>query len=483
MKIDNLKNLTENKVLIYSLFLTVLVLSIVSLIRFFYYDNIVIGEQPYYNIRMAKHILENGFPLRDPLVDSPYLFQPFHFVLAGFSSLFGVSFASFLLPILSGLISVLLFYLILKELKVNCLNKLASLFILIISPIFVYTFSILNSYSLSIVVLLLAFFLFIKKQKIFFVLSLVFFVLISFFNFLSIVFGLAIILIYSLNYKNKIKKFYYILWAVVLISLIRYLIYLIKYGIPYISLSSDILINYIAELGGLISFGVFNIILFGIGLYIKWKKKKQILGYIFLFTAIIFSFYFNSINIYLNFIFALFAGSAFVFIIKMRYSLAIIKKLMLGLLLFGLIFSTVSYTARISTLLPDNKIIDSLNWLKENTEPEDIIFSHYTKGNWIEAIAERPVLLDINLLYIEDVKAKLNDSEIIFYSRNLKRTLSLFEKHDVSYVWIDSDMKKNLVWFEEEGLLFLFSDRNMFRKVYDKDGIEIWELRRENFAY
>jgi hypothetical protein len=277
------------------------------------------------------------------------------------------------------------------------------------------------------------------------------------------------------------KGFYYIAGAVVFISLTRALFYFFKYGIPYVSFSSDILINYLAELGGLVSFGIFNLILFGIGSYIEWKRKKQILGYIFLFAAIVLSFYFNSINIYLNFIFALFAGSASIFIIKMRYSISVIKRLTIYLLLFGLIFSTISYTARVSTLYPDKTVVNSLNWLNENTKPGEIIFSHYTKGNWIEAIAERPVILDSNLIYIKDVKTKLNDAETIFYSRNLKKTTDLIEKYNISYIWIDSEMKKDLVWVkDEEGLLFLFSNKDIFKREYNEEGIEIWEILKRN---
>lgn len=482
MKLENLKwfrKLTENKVLVYSLILTIVILLIIPYIRLFYYDNLLIGEQPYYHIRVAQHILEKGIPLNDPLIDSPYLLQPFHLVLAGLFSFLSISLSSFLLPFLLGGLSVIFFYLILKELRISILNKFFALFILIISPVFIYTFSTLNSYSLSVFVLLLAFFLFIKKQKFFFILSLILFAVIPFFNFVSVIFSVAILLIYSLNNKKKIKQFYNILFIVIIIALIRYIIYLIKYGIPHFSLNSVVFVNYLSELGGLLSFGIFNLILAAIGLYLIWNKKKQILGYLVLFIAIIFSLYFNPVNIYLNFIFAISAGYAFVSIVKMRYSLMIIKKLTIVLLLFGLIFSTISYTAIVSGIFPDKSVVNSLEWLKANSKPEDVIFSHYAKGNWIQAIAQRPVLLNSNFIYIEDVKTKLNDSDIIFYSRTLKKTVSLLDQYNISYIWIDSEMKKELVWTkEEEGLLFLFSNKEKFKRVYSKEGIEIWKIKR-----
>jgi hypothetical protein len=40
-------------------------------------------------------------------------------------------------------------------------------------------------------------------------------------------------------------------------------------------------------------------------------------------------------------------------------------------------------------------------------------------------------------------------------------------------------MRKGLVWTkEDEGLLFLFSNKDEFRKVYDREGIEIWKINK-----
>jgi asparagine N-glycosylation enzyme membrane subunit Stt3 len=475
-----LTKLTENKVLVYSLILTIIILSIIPAIRFFVFDNILIGENSYYHIRISQYILEKGMPLEDPLVDAPYLMKPLHLVLAGFFSFLGAPLSSFLVPLLLGILSVVIFYFLLKELRINILSKFFSLFILIISPVFIYTFSTLNSYSLSVFILLLAFLLFMKKSRFGSVLSLILFVIIPFFNTISFIFGVLILLVYILNNKKKRKQFYSVLWIIIPIALVRYLIYLIKYGAPYLSISSTILINYLSELGGFISFGIFNLLLSLIGFYLIWLKKKQILGYILLVILIVFSLYFNSVNLYLNFIFAIAAGYAFIYIVKMEYSLTIIKKLTIALLLFGLIFSTVSYIAVVSNSLPNKSIINSLEWLKSNSKPKDIVFSHYTKGNWIEYFSERPVLLDPNLLYIEDVKTKLNDSETIFYSRTLKKTVSLLNQYDISYILIDLEMKQGQVWTkEDEGLLFLFRNKETFRKVYSKEGIEIWEVKKK----
>ena len=77
---------------------------------------------------------------------------------------------------------------------------------------------------------------------------------------------------------------------------------------------------------------------------------------------------------------------------------------------------------------------------------------------------------------IPDVEVKLNDSNEMFYSSDLGRTKELFTKYSIEYIWIDKRMK-NEVWERpEQGLLFLFRNSETFKKLYDKNGIEVWQV-------
>ncbi len=114
--------------------------------------------------------------------------------------------------------------------------------------------------------------------------------------------------------------------------------------------------------------------------------------------------------------------------------------------------------------------------MKHNTAEEYSIFTHYSKGLWIESIAQRQPLLDSQINYILDLNIKFNDTNTTFYSRNLKTTKSMLDKHNIKYIWIDKDMKQGQVWTrEKQGILFLFRNSETFKKVYSKDDIEIWE--------
>lgn len=128
---------------------------------------------------------------------------------------------------------------------------------------------------------------------------------------------------------------------------------------------------------------------------------------------------------------------------------------------------------------PTPEEVKSLEWLKHNSKESDIVLSHYSNGFWIEYFANRPVILDSYFDYINDLEQKHADSVTIFNSRSLTMTTKLLDKNDITYIWINKPMKEGLVWTEsDDGLLFLFSNKEKFKKVYSDGWIEIWEYIR-----
>jgi len=162
----------------------------------------------------------------------------------------------------------------------------------------------------------------------------------------------------------------------------------------------------------------------------------------------------------------------------MKWTLKSVKKLTALVLVLSLLFSAGFYIARTSSAIPDDAMIESLEWLREESDKGDIIFSHYSNGFWIETVSQRPVILDNYYNYIDSVDMRFNNSEELFFSRNLDNTIELLDKYNVKYIFITPEMKKGLVWErEKEGLLFLFRNEQTFKRVYDQDGIEIWQYK------
>lgn len=477
MKIENL--LTEKRILFGSILLAAIILLIVPVFRLLFFSSLLPGDEPYYHIRMAQYIRENGIPDQDPLIQRPYLLNPYHLLLAGTSFIFGVYYSSILIPSIFGILSIILFYLILNKFKLNLSKKAIILLILIASPAFIFAFSLSNSYVLSLPLLIIGFYFFISMKKILHLISIFIFGLASLLSPINIVVIIFLLFFNIINTKSKIKKFYTASSIMLLVFLVYYLPFYVKYGFQkkLVFISQNIPINLITDLGGEIGFGIFNIFLAIIGLYVVWKIKKQILSYFLLAVLIIISFYYNSMNIYLTFIISIFAGYGFFTLIKMKWKIKTIKLLTIMLIVCGLLFSSISYINRLSNSPPDNEIINSLEWLA--TQPQGMVFSHYTNGFWIETIANKSVFLDPLISCTPSSDIKLNASNEIFYSRNLEKTKYFLNKYNISYIWIDNAMRQGKVWTQEEqGLLFLFRNSETFKNIYSSKEVEIWKVVR-----
>ena len=48
---------------------------------------------------------------------------------------------------------------------------------------------------------------------------------------------------------------------------------------------------------------------------------------------------------------------------------------------------------------------------------------------------------------------------------------------DIKYIWVDKDMAEQLWNSQDEGLAFLLKySSSTFKKLYDEDGVQIWEV-------
>jgi len=463
--------LTEKNTLAYVMLAAVIVLLIPFLVRFLFYNNIIIGDEPYYHATIARQIIEQ----KSLIQDSNYIFNPYHLVLASAGYFIGIELASKLIPFLLGLLSAFIFYLIIKEFKMSIEERLFVLLILIVSPAFIYLSVISNTNSVPVFLTLLGIYFLLKKKIIFTVLSLISFAAAVSFGIFNAL--LVVVLLFPYLIKEKSKKAIIFLFIIIIISAAFMPVYFQEK--TEVIQKEGILQSSISDFGALVGIGVFNILLAFIGFSLMWKKKKE---HMFIFLPLLIMlislFYLRVVIIYLSFVLAVFAGYAFTKIKNMDWEIKIIKNLTILLIICGLIFSTVSYLNRISNIQPDKEVIKSLDWLKHYSEPDEIVFSHYSKGFWIINVAERPVVTDKMLEYFPNAKERFNDSLEIFYSRNLKNTKLLIDKYNITYIWIDNEMKQGLVWEkEQQGLLFLFRNNETFKNIYNNQGIEIWEVK------
>jgi hypothetical protein len=448
-------------------------------------NDALISSEPYYHLRAAGELIrsgsENPFDPPEEVQDrsySPreYFFSPYHYLLVYASKLVSLVTASRIVPFLLGILGVIIFNLILKRFIKEDYKRHIILLLLVANPAFIYTFTVSNPNSAAIVLSLLGFYLFMRKGRLNLALSAVCFALVSLFSLFNTIFVLLVLLAYTVTKREQQNRLIVIVFLLALFSLAKRASFFYNY-----TFTPDVNVvgNLFSDLGGVIGFGIFSIILAVYGVVSNWKNKNSFICYFMLSLLLIISLFFvgNIANMYIMFFVAIAAGIGFVRLYEFQWNAVVVKNLTLLILVCGLLFSTASYLTRMSSMEPDIPAVDSLRWLGSNTFKDGFVLSHYDNGYLISTLARNPVLTDSfeTSGYDQRFLYKVQDS--LFHNRKLKETKQMFEVYNIKYIYVTPEMKSGQVWRRpDEGLLHLFTSKSTFQNVYDKDGYEIWEV-------
>ncbi|MBL7050834.1 hypothetical protein ISS04_01580 [Candidatus Woesearchaeota archaeon] len=471
-----LKNLNEKNSIIMLAILTVIILLIPLSIRLLIYDNSLIGSESYYHARIAQTIADDGILTTDQLSygGATYLLNPYHLVISNLSKVIPLNSLLKITPFIFGILSFILFYLILKKLKVDLKTRFLTNLIFLSSPIFIYLFTSPNQHSIPFVLTLLTFYFFISKQK-YFLIPLISVIIIPLFGLFHAITLILLLASYITITRKRLKRFMILFFAVLITSFLKFIPLYLQYTLPTTPsfLTFNLFNMFISDFGASMAFGIFTLFLSFIGFASIKKNHQDIIFYLLAILMIIISYHIPYLRIYLNLITSFLTASAIFLLLKRKWELKLIKTLTILVMMCGLIFSTTSYINRISHSDPDNEITLSLEWL--NNQPKGVVFSHYSKGLWIESIANKPTVMDELFDYAPNVEQRYNHSHIIFNSRNIKTTTELLDKYNVRYIWLDKKMKTGQVWEKEnQGLLFLLKNSERFKRAYHLGEVEIW---------
>jgi hypothetical protein len=441
------------------------------------------GEQSHYNARIAGQISMKGPILQDSLSfgGRAYIFNPYHYLLAMFFIFIPAEAASLAIPILLGLVSAFFFNLLLERFKLPMKKRALIMLSLVATPAFIYAFSNSDSYSLVLALTILSFYFFLSELRFRTFVSTALCLPLVFFGFLPAFIPLSLMFLYTLYDKNRLGSFIKIFLIVLLVGA-SYSIYLSS-TLGYSAkpgFDSKGLDDFFSDLGGSYGFGMFNFLLALIGLLVMWRKKsKMFYGQL---TLILLSLLFLVIDyntvFQVSFFAAVLAGMGFWALQDRNWSLKVVKNLIMVLIICGFLFSSISYIGRISASEPNKELYNALSWLKENPSDNLTVFSDYKNGIWVQSIAGFGTIADSNFYYAPDLTKRLDDTNTILSSRNLKKTYDLLARYNVKYILITPRMKKEYWKDENEGLLFLFSNSETFKIVYNIQDVEIWEFLR-----
>ncbi len=402
----------------------------------------MIGDEGFYHLKLAKDITNYGSinpDSYDSTIRTAYLEVGLGYLIAWISTLIGtgVENSAKLLFLLLGIGSLLLGYLIIKRLKGK--EELLSLFVIVLSPSFIYLFSVVNKFAVPVFLLILSFYIYLKKRKLFFLPLLA----MPFFSVDFLIFVVSAIILTLIYFRTKKILFFLLIFPISVLIFI--------FGDHKFSIISD----FGAEIGVSI-FAVISLF-FGIVTYIKDKRLIQL--YAITFLLFILSFKFLFAVFILTIPLSLLVAINLTNLLNMKWESTLIRDLTVLILICGLLFSSISYSKYLSEKEPSEDLFDALSNLPRGS----VVLSHESNSNWINYAGMKVV--------------EGGDLVDLFKTRNLDNVMRILDKYDVDYILITPSMKHGLVWsVEEEGLLFLLKYDERFVKVYEEI-IEVWEYK------
>ncbi len=463
------------------LFLALLLLP--NIIRSMHGNPTFIGEESYYHARVARQILTGQASYYDPYSygHRPYDLNPYHFILAGMGRFVGIDDACKVLPILLGMLSLVLVFLISGLLRLNYKLRALVMLLWIISPITIYTFTSSTPTSLALCILLAGTYFFLRPGRISFVASAILFALVPLFGIYYLLVPVIVLLFIALKKKAKMNHFLIVFGVMLLVALI-YNAYLVVVHNPLPQtryIETNIIGETISDLGGISGFSAFSVVLLAIGIFLMWAKRKQNYpAYLLLIILALLSIFLNfSFIACLNLVVVYFCAAGVLNLLTKRWELRLIKNFTRVLIICGLLFSTVSYINREAAMEPDREMAASMLWLRDNSGQQDNVLSHYSNGFWIEYFSERTSVTDGLTQLTADSGKLFNLSSRIFYSRDLVETVENLKTLNVTYIVINNKMTGGEVWTKnKEGLLFLLRNSETFKKAYNSTSIDIWRF-------
>src|SRR3989338_377390 len=463
------------KIYFYFLFL-LCIISLLSLIiiREKFSDGLLIGSDSYKSLRFANEFSSSSSISYDSLSygGKPFIEEKAWYILL---SIYPV-FLSRFLPFIFGLLSFIVFYLLVSKIKPEI--KFVSSFLLIISPAFLYLFSTSTKYSASIFFILLGFYMFAIDRKLFGFIS---FFFTGFFSILSLLVVLFLFFCYCLK-KEKFDDFYIIFIGFIFVFLIQF------YSIFTLGLSQSVLgftkfsfsglISFVVfGFGGKYGFGFFMLFLAFIGIYKYYNIKLRFLFvYLFIFLLLFLSYYFNFLLSYLSFIIAFFAAFGLMPFIFGEWKERSFKFLTLLVIFCGLLFSLLVFYNQVSSFEPTPSFFEGIRFL-EDKNSEGTVLADYRFGNYINYIGKK-TLLDENFLYAPEPIVRKKDIDFLFNNIDINLTVSLLNKHDVGYIFIDNRLKKEVFNNEDKGFMFLLKySPALFFKAFNNTEVDVWYNR------
>ncbi len=431
------------------------------------------GENSYLSLKLSKEFLKSpSLIIKDNLSFSSRQnnsFNLWEIIIALISKLTSLSIlASYkIFYLLFAVLSLYLFLLILNHLKFsNNLNFLAAI-LLIISPAFINS---LSFNSLILFLVLLSSYLFLKSK--FKLLSFILFIFPLISPLIAVVStGVLASFLLRKNLKYIPPSFLTIfLYVILLISNVGKN----NYFNPFSALN-----QVISDFGFYHGLSIFLLIPSIYALKHIWKNNAYYKQIFFSFILLlILSLFSTTILLIFTPIASVLSAIGILYLHNKKWNSNILKIITVAVILFGICLSTFNFIVFNITNLPDENLINGLIYLKDNSPEDSVILSDPSRGHWINYFAERKDIADSNTFLAPDVKERLKDIDKIFKTRDINEFNKIVNKYKISYIFLDSELKKQLWKTDDEGLLFILKNNPDTIRFYKNSKVEIWKILR-----
>ena len=390
-----------------------------------------------------------------------------YFYLSSFPSLFQFTFAlQWLISIALTLLFLIFILFIVHSYNVSSEKEFIIMLFMIAAPTTLYLSSQPTVYLHALICITAC--LSILSTR-FYYLSIIPFIGLLFFDWTSLLSGVAYIIAYLIFFDKKK------LLPVPFVFLFIFSIVNLFYPSPFVFaplVERAYLVELFSDLGGAYGFSLFIVLLSIIGLAFTWRWKKEYIPlYTLIFVLCLLVIWSQSALLFLYPIFSVLAAHAFMYFWKREWILPFVHILTIAVLCYGILFSMLSYGTTIVFGPPGADMIDGVQWLRSHPfYYDDVVLSHQKNGFFIDYGSKAFVTP------FSDAQT-LNVSTTLFQSKDFKKTQGLLHEYAISLILVDPIMKREVWKTDDEGLLYLFRTSGAFFKVYDSDGIEMWKVR------
>lgn len=431
--------------------LSLVVLSTTQAVISYNSSDVFIGDESYNTLRLAQEQASTNNYVHDKLQDRSINFSLTNYLLSLFdSSQHGLVKTIFLIL---GVIATTLIFTITRFYTDND-SAFFTTILFVFNPIYIYYFTSVNDTALSFVLLLISAY-FILKQNI---IGPLFFVASLFSDPRLAVFSLPIIS--YLLYKHEGDSYSQL---VLYFSTMLYLISPFVHIQRLFTGEQDLLINFLVYFGDSTGNSLTLLSLAILGVIFLWERSfEKNIQYLYFTTLLVTSLYFSNLRLLLLVFMSFFGYKAVSYLYTLNWEFDDLKYATLTVIAAGLLLSTIVFVDNER----NNDVVDKINAAKElSTYNTGDVVSSAENGFLISYFSKKPVLLDSHSYLYDDYEDRLQLQNELFFERRSQNVISLLENNDVSYIFIDDDMKQGVVWSSEnEGLLFVLqfsSDLNM----------------------